>query len=90
LKIHLFPNLSFSNYPNPFNPVTTIRFAIPEQVFVELKVYDILGREVALLKNEVMAEGFHYVEFDASDLASGIYLYVLKSGSILKAKMLIK
>lgn len=70
----------FNNYPNPFNPSTTIRFALPLEGRVELKVYDILGREVATLANENYQAGFHEIEFDAQHLASGTYLYRLKAG----------
>lgn len=64
------------NYPNPFNPTTTIEFELFEPSFVTLKVYDVLGREVATLIDDVeLGEGNHDVEFDASTLASGVYLY---------------
>jgi hypothetical protein len=68
------------NYPNPFNPTTTIKFSIPTQDHVTLKVYDILGNEVATLVNEVRSEGSYNVNFDASNLASGAYLYKLTAG----------
>jgi photosystem II stability/assembly factor-like uncharacterized protein len=74
-------NYSLSqNYPNPFNPVTSINFAIPVAGFTELKVYDALGREVAVLFSSVAPAGNHSVNFDASSLSSGIYFYTLKSG----------
>lgn len=63
------------NFPNPFNPATTIRFAIPQSEFVSLKVYDVLGNEVANLVNEELAAGSYKVQFDASSLTSGIYFY---------------
>ncbi len=64
------------NYPNPFNPTTTIQFDLAEQAFVTLKVYDMLGREVAtLLDQEDVSEGIHEVEFNANFLASGVYFY---------------
>ncbi|MDE3059339.1 MAG: T9SS type A sorting domain-containing protein, partial [Bacteroidota bacterium] len=74
------------NYPNPFNPTTTIRFAIPvsprgQAEFVSLKVYDLLGREVATLVNEVKKAGSYTVTFDGSKLASGVYFYRMKAGS---------
>ena len=73
------------NYPNPFNPVTTIRYAVPASVGagagVRLSVYDLLGREVAVLVDEVRAAGSHQVSFDASALGSGVYLYRLTAGA---------
>lgn len=66
------------NYPNPFNPQTIIQYAIKEIGFVELKVYDILGKEVAELVNEVKEEGIHKVYFDGSNLPSGVYVYSLR------------
>jgi hypothetical protein len=69
------------NYPNPFNPETIIKYAIGSNQFVTLKVYDVLGNEVATLVNEEIQAGSHTVIFDASNLSSGIYLYKLTSGS---------
>jgi hypothetical protein len=68
------------NYPNPFNPVTTIAYGIPEGGFVSLKVYDILGRQVAVLSDGYRPPGMHRVNWDASNMSSGIYLYVLQAG----------
>lgn len=68
------------NYPNPFNPTTVINFSIPNNNFVNLAVYDMLGKQVALLKNERMSAGAHDVSFNASNLSSGIYLYRLMVG----------
>ena len=74
------------NYPNPFNPVTTIEFTLPEPSKVTLKVYDILGREAALLlDNTVMDEGHQLVDFDASHLASGVYFYQLYAADVADA-----
>jgi len=69
------------NYPNPFNPTTTISYGIRERSFVELKIYDLLGREVFMLINKEQNTGSYKVEFDASELTSGIYFYRLKAGS---------
>jgi hypothetical protein len=79
----------YQNYPNPFNPVTTIQFAVPEQALVELKVYDMLGREIATLINEVLTEGVHQVKFDGAGLSSGIYFYVLKSGDLAQTRKML-
>ncbi len=68
------------NYPNPFNPATRIRFALPARANVRLTVYDILGREVALLVDEVKNEGRYEVEFSGTGLASGVYYYTLRTG----------
>ncbi|NIT54971.1 MAG: T9SS type A sorting domain-containing protein, partial [Aliifodinibius sp.] len=67
------------NYPNPFNPSTTIEFALKEDEFTTLKVFDITGREVATLVNEKMRAGHHSVSYFNPDLASGIYVYQIKS-----------
>lgn len=80
------------NYPNPFNPSTTIRFAVPAYGPVELSIYNILGEKVMTLINSNMAAGSYEVNFNASNLASGIYLYRLQSGQNLGVKkmMLVK
>ncbi|MBE7475147.1 MAG: T9SS type A sorting domain-containing protein [Ignavibacteriota bacterium] len=84
----------FQNYPNPFNPNTVIRFEIPGQarndnVLVTLKIYDILGNEIVTLVNEEKQSGVYEVEFDASSLASGMYLYKLQAGSFIQTKKMI-
>jgi len=80
------------NYPNPFNPSTTINFALPISTEVSLKVFDILGREIATLVNEQMAQGIHTIQFDAKHLASGVYFYQLEAGKFrtVKKMMLLK
>ena len=65
------------NFPNPFNPVTTITYDLPNSGFVTLKVYDMLGREVKTLVNEMKTAGFHKAQFTAEELASGAYFYRL-------------
>ena len=68
----------YQNYPNPFNPTTTLEFDLPEQSIVTLKMYNTLGQEVAtLIQSELMDEGSQEVEFDASELPSGVYFYRL-------------
>ncbi len=74
------------NYPNPFNPTTNINYKIPEASQVTLKVYDLLGREVATLVNGRVSAGQHQVSFDASNLSSGIYIYELRSGDYTEIK----
>jgi len=76
------------NYPNPFNPITTIRYEIPWDSQTKLIVYDITGREIAKLVNKVQKAGIHRIQFDASQLSSGIYLYQLQSDKVdIKRKM---
>jgi len=77
------------NYPNPFNPSTTINYSIPEFSFVTLKVYDVLGSEVATLVNEDKSVGSYEVEFDANELTSGIYFYKIQSGSFVETKKMV-
>ena len=77
------------NYPNPFNPSTSISFSIPEKAFTTLKIYDILGNEVASILNEEKPAGRYEVQFDASDLSSGVYLYKLQSNSFLQTRKMI-
>ncbi|MFA4818833.1 MAG: T9SS type A sorting domain-containing protein [Patescibacteria group bacterium] len=74
------------NYPNPFNPATTIRFGLPNSEYVNLIVYDLLGREVATLINESKLAGYHTVEFNPGNLPSGIYLYKLTAGKFTKTE----
>jgi hypothetical protein len=69
------------NYPNPFNPATAINFSIPKSELVTLKIYNILGNEVATLVNENLPAGAYRYNFDAKNLASGVYLYELKTGN---------
>jgi len=74
------------NYPNPFNPMTTIQYQLPQDAKVTLKVYDILGSEVATLVNEQKEAGYYEVEFSASSFASGIYVYRLQAGNYISTK----
>ncbi len=80
------------NYPNPFNPTTNIRFALPQDTHVRMEVFDITGRRVAILVNDVRSAGYHHVTFDGSNFASGLYLYRITAGSFVETRklMLIK
>jgi hypothetical protein len=80
----------YNNYPNPFNPITIIRYDIPERTQVELVVYDILGRRVkSLINNELKNPGRYEVSFNASSFASGVYIYKLTTKSYSKARKMI-
>ncbi len=79
----------YQNYPNPFNPVTTIRYYIPKAGLVNLKVYDLLGREIAILINEEKPAGRYEVEFNGAGLPSGVYFYTLQSGNFKETKKFI-
>jgi hypothetical protein len=74
------------NYPNPFNPVTVIRYQLAVNSFVTVRVYDLLGREVAMLVNEVKNAGGYNVQWDASGYASGLYFYRLQAGPFVEIK----
>ncbi|MCD4730981.1 MAG: T9SS type A sorting domain-containing protein [Bacteroidales bacterium] len=77
------------NFPNPFNPVTTITYSIPRKSYITLRVYDILGREVVLLINEEKMKGNYDVEFNASELPSGVYFYKLQTEKYIETKKMI-
>jgi photosystem II stability/assembly factor-like uncharacterized protein len=85
------PNLYslFQNYPNPFNPATKIKYQIPKAGFVSLKVYDLLGREVATLVHEEKLAGRYEVEFNGTNLPSGVYFYKLEAGGNIFTKKLV-
>lgn len=74
------------NYPNPFNPVTKINFNVPKQGFVSLKVFDVLGREVRTLVNEIQEPGSYSVDFNGTALTSGVYFYRLESNGFVDIK----
>ena len=77
------------NYPNPFNPSTTISFQIPFSQDVELKIYDMLGREVAILFNRKAQKGINKVTFNAEGLSSGIYFYLIKTAAFTETKKIV-
>ena len=77
------------NYPNPFNPSTTIRYCLPNRLHVTLTVYNTLGQQVAVLQNGEQQAGFHELQFDASGLASGVYLYRLQAGDFISTKRML-
>jgi hypothetical protein len=79
----------YQSYPNPFNPSTTIKYSLPNSDIVSLKVFDILGREVAILLDEYKTAGTHTVEFNASGLASGVYFYQLRAQYFIETKKMV-
>jgi hypothetical protein len=80
------------NYPNPFNPTTTIRYELPVRTHVSLRVYNVLGEEVAIIVEDVGEAGYKSAQFDASGLTSGMYLYRLRAGDFTRTRkmMLLK
>jgi hypothetical protein len=84
----------FDNYPNPFNPSTTMRYALPERAEVKLTIYNVLGQEIRTLVNEVQPAGIHSVRWNGRDnrnnpVSSGIYIYRLQAGEQVQSKKLI-
>jgi len=79
----------YQNYPNPFNPSTKIKYSVPQSSNVLLKIFDVVGKEVATLINEEKPAGNYEVEFNASNLSSGIYFYRLRSGKFVETKKMI-
>ena len=79
----------YQNYPNPFNPVTKIKYSIPKASQVIIKVYDVLGKEVSTLVNQFRNAGEYEVEFNAINIPSGVYIYKMVSGNVVKAKKLL-
>ena len=77
------------NYPNPFNPVTHLEFGISNSGFISLKIYDMMGKEIALLVNEKKNPGTYEVEFDGSSLSSGVYFYTLSADNFTETKSMI-
>ena len=79
----------FQNYPEPFNPSTTIKYRVSEVSFVTLKVYDVIGNEIATLVNQEKPKGSYKVDFNAASLPSGVYFYQLKAGSYLNTRKMV-
>ncbi len=79
----------FQNFPNPFNPNTRIRFAVAKQDFIELNIYDVMGKTIAILVNNNLKPGVYEVEWNAEEFSSGIYFYKLMSDKYLETKKMI-
>ena len=77
------------NFPNPFNPVTTIQFTLPKTDYTLLKVYDLLGREIATLAEGEIEAGTHTYQFSGANLASGVYLYRIISGNFVQTRKMV-
>ncbi|MCX6601576.1 MAG: T9SS type A sorting domain-containing protein [bacterium] len=82
-------DLHLTTYPNPFNSATQIEFALPSTQRLSLKLYDVLGREVAVLMNEIQTAGRHRFTFDASGLPSGVYLCRLEAGGMAQTRKIV-
>lgn len=72
----------YQNFPNPFNPITTFKYGLPEPSYVTLKIYNIVGKEVVTLVDEYKLAGYHHVRWDASKVGSGVYFYHLRAGKL--------
>lgn len=79
----------YDNYPNPFNPSTSIKYSLAEANFTTLKIFDALGNEVAVLVDELKSAGTYQVKFNATTLSSGIYYYTIQAGSFNETKKMI-
>lgn len=79
----------FENFPNPFNPSTTLRYSISEASFISIKVFDLIGNEITSLVNEEKSAGTYELNWDAVNLPSGVYLYQLKAGSFIETKKMV-
>jgi hypothetical protein len=77
------------NYPNPFNPSTTISYQLSSEGFVTIKVYDVLGKELTTLVNDIKQSGIHELNFDASDYGSGIYMYRMTINNFTQTRKMI-
>lgn len=79
----------YQNYPNPFNPSTKIKYQLPEEAMVSLRIYNIIGEEIAVLVNSVQPAGNYTLEWNASGLSSGLYIYRIEAGTYISVKKLI-
>jgi hypothetical protein len=79
----------FQNFPNPFNPVTTIKFNIPNNSYIKLSVFDVTGREIEQLINTELTPGEYSYQFNASNYSSGIYFYRLESGGFSETRKMV-
>lgn len=79
----------YQNYPNPFNSLTTINYKIPKEINVTIKIFDCIGNEIKTLVREIKKQGYYAVEFDASNLTSGIYFYQLKTDEFISTKKMV-
>ena len=86
-----FPKLFnlYQNYPNPFNPSTIIKYSIPTEGFITLKIFDILGREVETLVNQNQKPGSYEIKWNTSNQSSGIYFYRIRVGEFIETKKMI-
>jgi hypothetical protein len=87
--LHISNYKLLQNYPNPFNPTTLISYFLPKVSYVTLKVYDIIGREVATLVDGRQSAGYHNITFNARDLPSGVYLYRIQADKFMETKKLL-
>jgi hypothetical protein len=79
----------FSNYPNPFNPSTTIKYSIPQSSIVVIKIFDVIGNEIETLVSEEKSVGTYEVNWNAINIPSGIYFYKLQAGSFIETKKMV-
>jgi len=77
------------NYPNPFNPSTVIRFTVPRSTFVSLKVFDVIGKEIATLEQRNIEQGNHSVTWNADGMPSGVYFYRFIAGGFVQTKKML-
>ncbi len=89
IENELPPQYKINNYPNPFNPTTTINYQLPENGFVTIRVFDILGKEVVTLVNENKTAGNYKVNFDGSKLTSGVYIYTISANGVVQSKKML-